>query len=179
MFTKNNQRAGYVNGTLGIVTGYSEWDKYPIIETHDGRTITAEPLEWTIDEGGKVRAAVAQVPLRLAWAITVHKSQGMTLDAAVLDLRSVFEYGQGYVALSRVRSLEGLYLLGWNARTFEVHPEVVMKDLVFRNASEEAGQAFRALPGDELAQLHANFITAASVGKPVESPQNVAGEVEW
>lgn len=178
MFTKNNQRVGYVNGTIGTVTGFSEWDKYPIVETLDGKTVTAEPLEWTIEEGGKVRAAVAQIPLRLAWAITVHKSQGMTLDAAVLDLRSVFEYGQGYVALSRVRSLEGLYLLGWNARTFEVHPEVVMKDLVFRNASEEAARAFNALPQEELAQLHTNFVTAASTGKP-EIPQTVAEDPEW
>ena len=73
---------------------------------------------------GRIRARVTQLPLRLAWAITVHKSQGMSMDEAVMDLRQVFEYGQGYVALSRVRRLTGLYLLGYNQRTFEVHPEV-------------------------------------------------------
>lgn len=168
MFTKNNQRAGYVNGTLGTVTGFTDWEKYPIVTTLDGRTLTAEPLEWTIEENGVVRAAVVQVPLRLAWAITVHKSQGMTLDAAVLDLSNVFEYGQGYVALSRVRSLEGLYLLGWNARTFEVHPDVVQKDQVFRNASHEAATVFTAMPRSEIRTLHKNFVTAVSTGKPTE-----------
>ena len=62
------------------------------------------------------------MPLRLAWAITVHKSQGMSLDAAVIDLSRAFEYGQGYVALSRVRELVGLHLLGLNERALRVHP---------------------------------------------------------
>ena len=65
--------------------------------------------------------------MRLAWALTVHKSQGMTLDAAVIDLDRAFTHGQGYVALSRVKSAEGLHLLGWNAQALRVDPDVVIE----------------------------------------------------
>jgi hypothetical protein len=84
--------------------------------------------------------------LRLAWAITVHKSQGMSLDAAVIDLLRAFEYGQGYVALSRLRSLSGLYLLGLNERALRVHPEAVARDAEFRAASELAREALGRMP---------------------------------
>lgn len=67
-------------------------------------------MDWSIEENGKIKATILQIPLRLAWAITVHKSQGMTLDTAVMDLSDAFIRGQGYVALSRVRSLNGLIL---------------------------------------------------------------------
>ena len=73
-------------------------------------------------------ARISQIPLRLAWAITVHKSQGMSLDAAVIDLSQAFEFGQGYVALSRVRSLAGLFLEGFNERALELHPKVAAAD---------------------------------------------------
>ena len=112
MFTKNNPKEGFVNGTLGDVTGFSSYNNYPTVKTREGRTILVEPMEWSVEEGGVVRGSISQLPLRLAWAITVHKSQGLSLDEAVMDLSQVFEYGQGYVALSRVRSLEGLYLVG-------------------------------------------------------------------
>ena len=93
-----------------------------MVRTRGGKRILAEPSKWKIDENGKERASVTQVPLKLAWAITVHKSQGMSLDAAVIDLPRAFEYGQGYVALSRLRKLSGLHLLGLNERALRVHP---------------------------------------------------------
>ena len=160
MFTKNNPRIGFVNGTLGTIAGFSRISGYPVVKTKNGLTIEAEPMDWTVEEGGAVRARITQVPLRLAWAITVHKSQGMSLDAAVMDLSDVFEYGQGYVALSRVRRLSGLHLLGWNARAFQVHPEILSKDEWFRESSEEAGEGFARLATEDLALMHENFITA-------------------
>ena len=82
-----------------------------------------------------------QVPLRCAWAITIHKSQGMTLDRAVMDLRRTFAPGMGYVALSRVENLEGLYLAGVNERMFLVSPDAVRLDGELRLGSANASDA--------------------------------------
>jgi len=104
--------------------------------------VRIEKIETVVDKVlcGQYEPAAAKVALD-SLAITVHKSQGMSLDAAVMDLSGAFEYGQGYVALSRVRSLEGLHLLGWNARALEVHPAVLRKDFEFRAASNALSAA--------------------------------------
>ena len=86
----------------------------PVVEFKNGRIVTRSPDTWELRDGDKKRASIAQIPLRLAWAITVHKSQGMTLDAAKIDLRKAFVEGMGYVALSRVKNLHNLYLSGIN-----------------------------------------------------------------
>jgi ATP-dependent DNA helicase PIF1 len=160
MFTKNDPRGAYANGTLGEVVGFSP-ELFPLVRTKSGRTVEATPADWSVEEGGKVRAKVTQIPLRLAWAITVHKSQGMSLDAAVVDLSGVFEHGQGYVALSRVRTLAGLHLLGWSDRALSVHPEVAGKDDEFRDLSAEADRAFEDLHADEISKMHRQFVRAA------------------
>lgn len=157
MFTKNNPQERFVNGTLGTVIGFSGSGK-PLVETRDGRRIVADPMDWAIEEGGKERARVTQIPLRLAWAMTVHKSQGISLDEAVMDLSQVFEFGQGYVALSRVKRLSGLHLIGWNERAFQVHPDVFLRDGAFRRASEAADTTFDGMPPEKIAELHADFI---------------------
>ncbi|MFA6105329.1 MAG: PIF1 family DEAD/DEAH box helicase [Patescibacteria group bacterium] len=164
MFTKNNNKEGFVNGTLGTVIDFNQTTKLPIVRMRDGREITVDSMEWSVEEGNQVRARIIQLPLRLAWAITIHKSQGMSLDEAVMDLGAVFEFGQGYVALSRVRRLTGLHLLGWNERAFQVHPDVLIKDQEFREGSEVATAAFTELPEAELQKMHENFITAAGGG---------------
>jgi len=162
MATKNNPIAGYANGTIGTVTGFERGTNYPIIETKDGREIIIGPAEWAVEEGGKVRAKITQFPLRLAWAITVHKSQGMSMDAAAMDLSRSFEYGQGYVALSRVRTLAGLSLLGWHENALVVHPGVAAKDRVFRLLSDQAALAFSALEASgDRAVMEQNFIKAS------------------
>ena len=134
MFVKNNFERGYVNGTLGKVTGF-DVNGMPIVKTVSGRTIVATPEKWSIEDGDDDLASVTQVPLRLAWAITVHKSQGMTLDAVEMDLSKSFEYGMGYVALSRVRTLDGIKLLGINDVALKVNPKVYELDKILEEMS--------------------------------------------
>lgn len=158
MFTKNNVSQGFVNGTLGTVTGFDKETSYPMVKTSDGVCITAEPMEWTIAEGDEIFAKITQIPLRLAWAITIHKSQGVSLDSAVIDLSQAFEYGQGYVALSRVRTLSGVFLLGVNKRAFEVHPIVQAKDVFFRERSLQVTQKRATHSEERRKELEINFI---------------------
>lgn len=136
MFVKNNYEHGYINGTLGKVVGYSEPDNAPVVELNNGRKITAAPDLWSIeDDMGKPLASFEQIPIRLAWAITVHKSQGMTLDCAKVDLSRTFEKGQGYVALSRLKSLEGLQLSGFNQTALQVDGLAFKADKRFQELS--------------------------------------------
>jgi ATP-dependent DNA helicase PIF1 len=158
MFTKNNPQENFCNGTLGKVKSFSKSTGQPIIKLKDGREIEVAPMEWVIEEYGEVRALVRQIPLRLAWAITVHKSQGMSLDAAVMDLSRVFEFGQGYVALSRIRRLSGLYLLGHNEQAFFVHPEVLKRDQLFVDESKRWQQEYGKISPAELKLTHDYFI---------------------
>lgn len=161
MFTKNDVMAHkYANGTLGIVVGFSKETGSPLVKTNGGRTVSAEPEEWSFQDGGKILARLIQIPLRLAWAITVHKSQGMSLDGAHMDLSDTFEYGQGYVALSRVRTLQGLTIAGFNERALQVHPEILEKDDNFQTQSKEARNAFSEISSAELQKMHTNFIRA-------------------
>jgi len=137
MFVKNNYELGYVNGTLGRVTGFTERGN-PLVKTFDNDLIEAKAETWAIeDESGKPLASFVQIPLRLAWAITVHKSQGMTLDTAMIDLSRAFEKGQGYVALSRLRDLLGLKLKGLNQTALEVDDLAMRADRRFQELSQE------------------------------------------
>ncbi len=158
MCTKNNFEVGYVNGTLGEVIEISKETGYPTIITNHGKTITIEPTTWSVDDGDKVLAQIEQVPLRLAWAITVHKSQGMSLDAVELDLSRAFEYGQGYVALSRARSLSGLKLLGFNGNALVVHPKVLHVDTIFHRQSEQMEEYLHSKRSEELLERQNQFI---------------------
>jgi len=160
MCTKNNQKERFVNGTLGTVVDFDENSGFPVIKTIGGRNIKIEPMEWVIEDNGKIKAKITQIPLRLAWAITIHKSQGMSMDAALVDLSAVFEYGQGYVALSRVRRLSGLYLLGINEKALEINPKILKQDGIFLADSKKAQEFFDKLPGEEIKTLHKNFILA-------------------
>ena len=98
MFVANDFAAGYVNGSRGVVVGFN--GGYPVVELRSGKEIAVAMHTWSLSEDGKIRAEVTRLPLRLAWAITVHKSQGMSLDAAEIDLSRAFTPGMGYVALT-------------------------------------------------------------------------------
>jgi hypothetical protein len=136
MFVKNDPAGFYANGTLGSVVAVK--NNLPRVKLNNGRVVTAEPVSWNSDPEGGSKAEITQVPLRLAWAITVHKSQGMTLDAAEIDLSKTFVAGQGYVALSRVRSIEGIFLNGINSRALEVSSEALSADVQFKRRSKAA-----------------------------------------
>ena len=157
MFLKNNFERGYVNGTQGRVIDFNE-EHLPIVKTFSGRIITARPAGWTIEEDDEAVAQISQIPLRLAWAITVHKSQGMNLDNAEIDLSRCFLKGMGYVAISRLRTLAGLKLMGINDLAFFVNEKAVEMDEEFRQSSQEAVETLKNMPAGQRKKEQDNFI---------------------
>ncbi|GJC30489.1 helicase [Acinetobacter sp. KAM398] len=159
MFVKNNFDMGYINGSLGEVIGFEEDDDHgilPKVKLTDGTVLLVEPETWSVEnDAGKTIASFQQIPLRLAWAITIHKSQGMTLEAAEINLSHTFEKGQGYVALSRLKSLSGLRLLGFNSQALELDSLAIKADRRFQELSEEAETHYALM---DLTQQHNAFI---------------------
>lgn len=157
MFVQNNYAKGYVNGTLGVVRKF-DGDGLPVVETLAGKKITAAMGSWRVEEGDDVVAEINQLPLRLAWAITVHKSQGMTLDAAEVDLGKTFIPGMGYVALSRVRRLDKLSLLAINNRALQVDPRVIELNRELLDQSKKHIQFIESQDKDQISKLHEQYI---------------------
>lgn len=159
MFVKNNFDMGYINGSLGEVIGFEEDDDHgilPKVKLTDGTVLLVEPETWSVEnDAGKTIASFQQIPLRLAWAITIHKSQGMTLEAAEINLSHTFEKGQGYVALSRLKSLSGLRLLGFNSQALELDSLAIKADRRFQELSEEAETHYELM---DLTPQHNAFI---------------------
>jgi ATP-dependent exoDNAse (exonuclease V) alpha subunit len=144
MFVKNNPEKGFVNGSLGDVIGFTEDDLPSVKLIYNKKVVKVEPEDWSInDDNGKTLASYNQIPLRLAWAITVHKCQGMTLDAAEIDLSKTFENGQGYVALSRLKKLENLKLLGLNQQALMVDNLAYKADIRFQELSQDAENSYK------------------------------------
>lgn len=140
MFVANNFAEGFVNGSRGQVIDFKgNWPVVRLLDTQ--RVLMVEPHSWSLSEDGRVRAEVAQLPLRLAWAITIHKSQGMSLDAAEIDLGQAFTPGMGYVALSRLRSIDGVFLKGLNQTALLLHPDIYEFDRALK--LDSAGLAAR------------------------------------
>ncbi len=156
MFVKNHPQGDYVNGTLGVVVDFES--KNPIVKTHDGFKIEVEPESWSMVDGDKVLAEVTQIPLRLAWAVTVHKSQGLTLDAAYIDLSKTFVPGQGYVALSRLKSLDGIFLKGISELAYSRHDDVADANHVFHNISTRLEKRLEKTDDKRIEEVSTKFI---------------------
>jgi hypothetical protein len=127
MFTVNKNEPGrneplFVNGQIGTVESVEPGAV--LVRTKTGAEIRVERFTWRFDPQDEDSASFSQFPLRLAWAMTIHKAQGLTLDTAYLDIRAAREPGQAYVAVSRVRSLAGLNFKEW-FKGVHVSPEAI------------------------------------------------------
>ncbi len=171
MCIKNHPQGKYVNGTLGTVVRFAGIGN-PVIVTRAGVELEIEEDSWKMEDGDKVKAELIQIPLRLAWAVTVHKSQGLTLDAAQIDLRKTFVEGQGYVSLSRVRSLTGLYLEGISELAYGRHPAVAEADQFFIAASDMSVRRLTVTSQERVLELTNEFIR--SCGGHLPDPKRSA-----
>lgn len=179
MFVKNDFEIGFANGTLGIVRKLEGNAGGPVVEIlRTGEFIEVPIASWTIEEEGKAKAELQQYPLRLAWAITVHKSQGMSLDAVEVDLSKSFEKGMGYVALSRVRTLAGLTILGMNESALEVNDEVLEHDEELKVQSETAVKQLKeyAKKG-KLQSAQESYLASITSSKPKKAAKPSTFEV--
>ncbi len=157
MCIKNDAERRYVNGSLGEIVGF-DTEGAPIVSLMTGKKVTVRADSWRLEEEGKVKAEISQIPLRLAWAVTIHKSQGMTLDEAEIDLSKAFAPGMGYVALSRLRSLSGLYLRGLGNSALLLSDEVREMDDAFQARSIKAVEAIEKYSEADLLEKQEFFI---------------------
>lgn len=118
---------GIANGSVGVVTGFES--QYPVVKFNNGESKIMLKHSWEVkemDEGKeRVVASIRQIPLKLGFAISVHKSQGQTIDHAIVNLGRAFEFGMVYTALSRVKNLEGIYIESIDWDKVAAHPEAL------------------------------------------------------
>lgn len=134
IFIINRPQLSYVNGTRGQIIDFKR--HLPLVKISDNKIILVDYQEFSMQINNIKVAKVNCLPLKLAWAITIHKSQGMSLDSAEIDLTRSFSPGMGYVALSRVRSLEGIYLKGFNKIAFLIDQRIREIDRIWLKNSK-------------------------------------------
>lgn len=147
---------GLVNGSRGIITDFVTvaGRQLPVVKFKRGEPCTIEPYVWYSHEMPHIGRQ--QIPLRIAYAITIHKSQGASIDSAIVDIgRSTFEYGQAYVALSRVRSLEGLHIYALDISKIKTHPRVLE---FYRGLAAAASAATAPVSGVAAAEAEAEAV---------------------
>ncbi|EGX90812.1 DNA repair and recombination protein pif1 [Cordyceps militaris CM01] len=133
----------------------TSWKEYPMVQFPSGsddrlgRVLLCQPEEWTVElPNGEIQAKRTQLPLILAWALSIHKAQGQTLERVTVNLSRIFEKGQAYVALSRATSQDGLRVLGFDKHKVMAHPKVVeFYDKLYSAA--EAGREHRRRPAED------------------------------
>lgn len=117
-----------VNGSIGVIDGFykkhENSKELPVVQFANGEKRSLVQEEWKTEIGGKTMACRSQIPLMLAWAISIHKSQGQTIDWMKVDLAKIFETGQAYVALSRGVSLDNMQVLNFNRSRVRAHEGV-------------------------------------------------------
>lgn len=153
MFIRNDNNGRYYNGRIGHIT-HVDNEKISVLcpgdeEDFEVEVETWENTKYTLNEKTKqieaeVQGTFKQYPLRLAWAITIHKSQGLTFEHAIIDAQSSFASGQVYVALSRCKTLEGLVLASPIGKTAIINDNRVSEYI--SHQTEEAGKSISALP---------------------------------
>jgi len=129
------QEIGLINGSRGVIIGIQDETYYPVVEFMSGLKMVIEPYTWEHEAEKKGIIKKTQIPLVLSWCMSIHKSQGLSLDCVKIDIgKKIFEYGQAYVALSRVRSLcfepeegknEGLYIVSYSPDKIKCHKDVL------------------------------------------------------
>jgi len=116
--------AGLANGSRGVVEGFCPDEKYPIVKFEKLR-VKVRPYDWTVYLGTRGKAVISCIPLKLAYAITIHKSQGQSIDGLEVNLANVWECGQAYTSLSRAKSLEKLVVRNYTSACVKAHPKVL------------------------------------------------------
>jgi len=175
---KNDINKRYYNGSVGTVINFDNIDDLPIVEFElkngNVKEVKMEMEEWQLKIDDKVKASVKQIPLRLGWAITIHKSQGMTLTEAEIDLSKTFTSGMGYVALSRLTTLDGLYLVNIGPEAYRIDENIINEDGRMKERSEYASIALDKYSKEELIALQNKFIT--NCGGSIEEVEKVEDE---
>lgn len=132
MLRTNDPEGRWVNGSLGVITAINRYENEPNLDSvhvcleHSGRTVRIERVAFEcLDKDGEVVLTAVNFPMTLAWASTIHKAQGITVDRLTTDIRKLWEPGQAYVALSRCKSADGLFLEGWNPSAIFADKQVI------------------------------------------------------
>ena len=181
---KNDMNKRYFNGSVGEVISFDQFDDAPMIEfklsNGNVKQIKIEAEEWQLKVDDKIKASIKQIPLRLGWAITIHKSQGMTLSEAQIDLSKTFTSGMGYVALSRLTTLEGLYLVDIGPEAYRIDENIINEDSRMKERSEYAAIALDKYNEEDLQNLWNNFISKCdgSIEAIETNKESEVGEIE-
>jgi len=135
MYLINNPEHALVNGSRGVVVGFTSGRNLPVVQFSNGKPpFVVQEHVWEKRVAGRICATKTQIPLKLAWAISIHKSQGMSISRCQISLKECFEVGQAYVALSRATNQDGLEITSYDATCIVADPKVIQYYDTFQNS---------------------------------------------